>query len=75
MSKWKPQAPEVYDEALTFLVADATRRHKEAHDAAPEGCCRRCLSRELRHLVAEAEAKLPPEEYKLLRGSVRGALG
>jgi hypothetical protein len=71
---WEPQAPEVYDEAVAYLVADATRRHQEAHDASPPGCCRRCLDQEIRALVRAAKNKLSPDEFKHIRWAVRTEL-
>lgn len=60
---------------LAWLVAEATRLHKEAHDAAPPGGCMRCRSREIRAAIKEARENLTPEAFQILKWSLTVEMG
>ena len=63
----KPQAPEVYEEALAYLLADARHRHQLLHAQYGEEHCRICAASKIRLLMKESASRLPPEDLAVFR--------
>ncbi len=61
-------------QALTELVEEATRLHKEDHDKDPDNC-RRCIDRALRAAIRDARERLSLKDFQHVRWAVRGELG
>jgi len=59
------------EDPVAWLTEYARRVHKGIHEAAPEGCCRLCIDREIRALVRDAKSKLSPEDFKHVRWAVQ----